>query len=478
MDPISSLTQFTVELTLIFGLLYVLCADLLGINKQILGLFAMIVIAGAACYVAIPERSLWLFSTFLVRDKLSVLAQLIALCSTALVIGASIQSKLIPEKQKGEFYVLMISLAFLLILMGSTTHLLMIFLAIESVSLTSYILTGFQKFNKRASEASLKYLLFGAVSSAIMLFGMSLLFGITGSLQLYSIAPIVSHGSALAQTVASVALVLMLVGFGFKISMAPFHAWAPDVYEGAPTPIAGFLTVAPKGIGFLVLFRVLHIAFPALSNQWSGMLIVLSMLTMTIGNVIAVSQSNVKRLLAYSSIAQAGYILMGLSAVNTIGAQGILIYLIAYLFTNLGAFLIVAIVEQSENNARLEAFYGLGQRNPFLALALTVFMLSLAGMPPLAGFIAKWYVFAGAIEKKLFTLAIVAALNSAVAGFYYFRIIKAMYLTAPEKTGPITRDNLAFVTILVALLGVAAIGLCPSPVIGLARSAITGFALI
>ncbi len=386
-------------------------------------------------------------------------------------ILASIDSNLIPETQKGEFYVLMLILGFLLIMMGSVTNLLMIFLAIESVSLTSYILTGFQKFNKRSSEASLKYLLFGAVSSAVMLFGMSILFGLTGTLELSQMAVILQSQQAANMNLALAALMFMLVGLCFKISAAPFHMWAPDVYEGAPTPVAAFLTVAPKSLGFLVLLRVLLTAFPASYSNWSGLLVTISILTMTIGNVVAVSQGNVKRLLAYSSIAQAGYMLMGLATANQIGIQAILIYIVAYIFTNLGAFLTVAIVEQSENSSRIEAFYGLGERSPGLALMLTIFLLSLAGIPPLAGFVGKWFVFASAIQKGFISLAVAAALNSAVAGYYYFRIVKAMYLTPSEKSSPVTRSNFALISIAVALAGTLVIGLNPTPFISFVQSA-------
>ena len=479
MDVVSSLKYFVPELILTGGSLAVLLLDLFNLNKKILGLLSVLSIVLA--FLSLPttiHQPIWIFSELYLLDGLGHLFKIFVFLATGISILATINSDQIPEKQKGEFYVLMLALAFLLIVMGSSTNLLMIFLAIESVSLTSYILVGFQKFNKRSSEASLKYLLFGAVASATMLFGISLLFGLTGTLELTQMSIAITQGGPDSIRCALVSLLFLLVGFGFKVSMVPFHMWAPDVYEGAPTPVAAFLTVAPKSLGFVVLFRLLLIAFPFAYAKWSSILTVLSILTMTIGNVVAVSQSNVKRILAYSSIAQAGYVLMGLATANEIGIQAIFIYLTTYLFTNLGAFLTVSIIEQSEKSNNLSAYNGLGKRSPGLAATLTIFLLSLAGIPPLAGFIAKWYVFASAMQGKFLVLAISAALNSAIAGYYYFKIVKAIYLTPAEQISPVRTNSFSRVAVLIALAGVIVIGLFPSPIISIIQNVLASFRMV
>ncbi len=475
MDALASLPYFIPHAVLIGAALLVLVLDLFGLEQKVNGLIALIGITVSLWLLPYPQKAMSLFSGLFYYDVFSYFLQIGLAIATSLAIASVIQSKLIPEKQKGEFYFLVTFLLFLLVLMGSTTNLLMIFLAIESVSLSSYILTGFRKFDKRSSEASLKYLLFGGVSSACMLFGMSILFGLTGTLELTQMNAVFKAASPSIIATAKVALVFLLVGFGFKISSVPFHAWAPDVYEGAPTPIAAFLTVAPKGIGFLVICRVLFSAFQNFHAEWSSILVVLSILTMTIGNITAVSQASAKRLLAYSSVAQAGYILMGLATASGTGVEAVFIYIITYIFTNMGAFLTLAAIEESEGSSRIEALNGLSKRNPFLAACMLIFMLSLAGIPPLAGFIGKWFVFASAIQHSFIMLAVAAAINSAIAAVYYFKIVRAMYLTHSDKHSPVTASNLAIACVVVALFGTVAIGLFPSSVISFVQVALVNF---
>jgi NADH-quinone oxidoreductase subunit N len=361
--------------------------------------------------------------------------------------------------------------------MAASTNLLMIFLAIESVSLTSYLLVGFQKFDKRASEAALKYVLFGAVSTALMLFGMSLVFGVTGAIDLSAIGAFVSQASTDLRVMILIGMVFVLAGVGFKISMAPFHMWAPDVYQGAPTPVTAFLTVAPKALGFAVLARMLFLAFPSFAANWSHLLSILAIITMTVGNVFAISQFDIKRMLAYSSIAQAGYILVGVATASALGLQAVLIYAIAYMFTNLGAFFTVLAVERSSGSNDLAAYNGLSSRNPFLALAMMIFLLSLAGIPPTAGFIGKIYIFAAAIEVNAIGLAIAVAVNSAIAAFYYFKIVRAMYLTPAQLGAQVANPLPLKLAVGTALLGTLLIGLCPPHLIRLAQESLSAFPL-
>lgn len=478
MDALTSLRYFTPELILAGGFFTILLLDLIGLGKRLLGFLTLFLLAWAASALFVINRPVWIFSDLYLIDGLAYLFKVMTILMVALPVTAAITSDQIPEKLKGEFYLLMTGIAFLLIVLGSTTNLLMIYLAMESVSITSYILSGLQTFSKRSSEASLKYLLFGSTASAVMLFGFSLLFGLTGTLELTAMPLTIAKGGMPSIYGGLAALFFILVGFGFKMTMVPFHMWAPDVYEGAPTPVTAFLTVAPKSLGFLVLFRILLIVFPFLYGRWSEMLMWFSILTMTVGNVVAVSQTNVKRILAYSSIAQAGYILMGLAVSNELGKEGIFIYLIAYLFTNLGAFLTLGIVEQHEKTTGLEVFEGLASRNPALALFFTIFLLSLAGIPPLAGFIAKWYVFGSAIQGGFILLAVAAAINSAIAAYYYFKIIRAMYLTSPQREGSVACSGFALTAVWISLAGTVAIGLFPSPVITFVHNVLLNFRMV
>ncbi len=268
-------------------------------------------------------------------------------------------------------------------------------------------------------------------------------------------------------------MLFLLVGIGFKISMVPFHMWAPDVYQGAPTPITAFLTVAPKALGFAVMTRVLLVAFPHLVHKWAPLFVGLSILTMTIGNLIAISQSDIKRLLAYSSIAQAGYILVGLATPGELGLQAMIIYITAYLFTNLGAFLTVIAIERNIGSNQIEAYNGLSERNPLLALALTIFLLSLAGIPPLAGFIGKIYIFSTAIQAHSIALAVAIALNSAVAAYYYFKVVKAMYLIPFSGINEPFKNPIPIkIAVVATLLGTLVIGLWPMQFIRLAEQSL------
>jgi proton-translocating NADH-quinone oxidoreductase chain N len=479
MNALESLPFVRSEIFLVGAFLLILCLDFFVKNKIWIGWLSFILlfvafIIGPDFY---PDEKL--FFGYYVWDPFTLLFKAVAYLTVGLTILASLTYRHIPEKARGEYFALLLIITLLLTVMGGVTNLLMIFLIIESVSLISYILVGFQKFDKESSEASLKYLLFGSVSSAIMLFGMSLLFGATGTIELGKIGAVIAQiQGAEFSRIALVGMILVLAGIGFKISMVPFHLWAPDVYQGAPTPIAGFLTVAPKALGFAVLIRVLVLAFPALTGHWLKLLVVLSILTMTAGNLIAISQSNVKRLLAYSSVAQAGYILVGIATASELGFQATLIYILAYLFTNLGAFFTVLAIERNTNSSDLEAYNGLSLRAPLLSLALTIFLLSLAGIPPLVGFIAKIYIFSAAIKINSVVLAVAIALNSAVAAYYYFKVVKAMYLTAPSiPYGKFQNPLPIKIAVCTALIGTIAIGLFPAEMLHFAEQSLAALPL-
>jgi len=444
-------------------------------QKKWLGIFSFIafVIAFLIPPPFYPDEGL--FFNYYLWDPFTFFFKTVAYITVALTILSSLVYEKIAEKFKGELYVLLLAMGPLLTIMSGASNLLMIFLTIESVSLTSYLLVGFQTFDKRSSEASLKYVLFGAVSTAVMLFGMSFIFGATGTIDLQNIAVAILQASGDTQAMTLIGLLLVLVGVGFKISIVPFHMWAPDVYQGAPTPVTAFLTVAPKAVGFAVLARIVYTAFPAFATKWSHLLGVLSILTMTAGNVIAISQTDVKRLLAYSSIAQAGYILVGFATPGVFGLQAVLIYITAYLFTNLGAFFTVLAIERNLGTNDLDAYNGLSKRAPLLAFALAIFLLSLAGIPPLAGFIGKIYIFSAAVKANAIVIAVAIAINSAIAAYYYFKVVKAMYLSETQNTERFTNPLPIKIVVAATLLGTFLIGLFPAQFIKIVEQSLATF---
>jgi len=369
----------------------------------------------------------------------------------------------------GEFFGLLLLALFAVCLLAAAADLVTLYLGIEFLGISAYALAGFAKRDPRSSEAGIKYFLVGAVSSAIMLYGMSLLYGITRATSLTAIGEYLLGVGG--DPTAMGAAMLVLVGLGFKVALVPFHMWCPDAYEGAPTPITAFLSVAPKAGGFAALVRVFLLALPGLA--WGPILAALAGLTMTVGNLLAIPQSNIKRMLAYSSIAQAGYIIIGLSVapLSSFGVPGVLFYLMAYLFMNLGAFAAVVAVSNSTGSDEVSDYAGLMRRSPFLASALVIFFLSLAGIPPLAGFLGKLLVFGAAIEAHYYTLAVVGVLNSVVSIYYYFNVVRMMFMRPAGGGEPIVVERALYLAVVLALVGTFALGLFPHAVIGLAQAA-------
>jgi NADH-quinone oxidoreductase subunit N len=344
--------------------------------------------------------------------------------------------------------------------MASAGDLVMLYLAIETVSIPMYVLAGFFVRNDQSTEAGFKYLLFGAMTSAVMLYGFSLLYGFSGTTDLQMILTGLQQGGVTDPLVLA-SLVLVLVGLSFKVSVVPFHFWAPDVYQGAPTPVAGFLSTASKAAGFAVLVRLLFIVFatPTMTNAWVIILAALSVATMTLGNLIALAQRNIKRMLAFSSIAHAGYILIGVVSVGSeLGLTSVVYYLVAYLLTNLAAFAVVA------GSDDMTAYYGLSRRSPMLALAMLVAFLSLAGMPPFAGFIAKVFIFAAAVDAGQIWLAVLGVLNSIIGLYYYLTVMKYVYLYRAEgDEEPLHVSGSFKLAIGVLVAGIVIVGTLFSP---------------
>ena len=399
---------------------------------SLVGLAAAVV---ATAVIGGADRGLFLGMVRL--DSFSVFFKVIISAATAATILFSLRSDEIDSKLKGEYYALLLAVALGMFLMASSTHLLMIFLSLETVSLTSYILAGFLTHNPRSSEAAFKYITYGAVASGTMLFGISLLFGMTGTGDVLQISQrlgeMFNRGDVYPLAVL-VSIVFILAGVGYKIASVPFHMWSPDVYEGAPIPVTAFLSVASKSAGFALFIRLFYSGFkPAnASVDWSLMLAVVSALTMTVGNLAALPQQNVKRLLAYSSIAHGGYLLMGSVLLTTEGLQAILVYLIIYLFMNLGAFYVVILIAEEVGSETIDGYRGLISRAPLVAVSMGIFLFSLTGIPPLAGFAGKWILFAAVIKERLYWLAIVGLLNSVISLYYYVRIVKAMFFDTAD----------------------------------------------
>jgi len=349
----------------------------------------------------------------------------------------------------GELYSLILALTLSGLLLSAADDLVMLYLALEMVSITSYVMVAYMKGDRMSNEASLKYVLFGAASTGSMLYGLSLLYGMTGTTSLPRIQEFLAGGIPDTNRFALYAVgLLILTGFGFKIAAVPFHFWCPDVYQGAATPVTALLSVAPKAAGLGIMarffFGTLSVAGTGawdLSGiiDWPQLVMLVSVVTMTVGNVAALTQNNMKRLLAYSSIAHAGYILMGVVALSANGARGILVYLLAYVFMNLGAFLVVTLVHLHEDTFDLRDYAGLYRRAPLLTVAMAFFLLSLVGIPPFVGFLGKLYVFASVIEAGYGWYAVVGAVNAAIAAYYYFRILKTMTIDAGNEDKPALR---------------------------------------
>lgn len=404
-------------------------------------------------------------------DPLAVFFKLFMLATTILVLLAG-RDYFRGMPHEGDLPALLVLAALAMILLAGSADLVLIALYVQLVSVVSYILVGVWKDEPLANEATLKFFLFGAVSVTVMLYGLSLLFGATGTLNLLELARRLPTADP---TIVVLGLALTLAGYGFKVAMAPFHVWVADTYQGAPTPIAALLSVGPKAAGLAVLLRTLAVGVPTGEANWPPAMAVLAALTMTVGNVLALRQANLKRLLAYSSIGQAGFLLMGVAAAgrDELSVPALLFYLVAYLVMNIGAFAVVTAVERGVASVDLDGYEGLGARAPRLAFALTLFLLSLAGIPPLAGFVGKTMLFGAALGAGFGWLAAVAAANSALSLYYYVQPIARMYLRPPNgAAAPSAARALAW-AIALSLAVTLLAGILPEPLVALARAGAT-----
>ena len=439
-----SLQHFLPELILIFTILFVIIADLIpslkkySFNLTLVGL----VLVGFMMFILGPGDKL-IFETMLMDDLFSFYFKTIILLSTFSIILVSKFSNELDDEFRIEYNVLLLIVLLGMFLMTSSVNLVMIYLSLELVSIPSYILAGILKNDKKSNEASLKYVIFGSFASGLMLYGFTYLYGISGSTNIYEI-----YNSILLienPSIVLISILFILVGFGYKISMVPFHYWTPDVYEGSPITITAFLSVAPKAAGFALFLRTFFVLFTndgnflsttsILNIDWPFLLAVLSAATMTVGNLLALRQDNVKRMLAYSTISHVGFMLMALCTLNVEAVAGIMFYLLIYSFMNLSAFYMVVFASNKLNASNVDDWNGIGFKNPILGVFMVLSLVSLAGLPPTSGFVGKVYLFRSLFyDKEFFWLAIIAILNSVVSLYYYFRIVKAMYFVNDDNS--------------------------------------------
>jgi NADH-quinone oxidoreductase subunit N len=412
-----------------------------------------------------------LFGGSFVQDELAIFAKRLFLLATLIGVMGSLALRAPTFARRATEYHLAILASLLgMLVLASARDLILLFVAFELMSIPLYYLAGFLKREAEAVEAALKFFLVGTVSSAVLLYGLSFVYGVAGTTEIRGIARALQNGHPLMVF----GMVLALAGLGFKIAAFPFHMWVPDTYEAASTPFVAWLSVAPKAAGFVVIFRLYLEGMGDRVVLWVPLAAGLATITIVAGNLMAIPQQNVKRLLAYSGIAHIGYMLVGLAAVSANGVAMMLFYLVAYLFGNMGAFLVVEAVAQSEGSESLAAYRGLAQRSPVLALSMLLFLLSLGGIPFVAGFWAKLYVFWAAAERGLYALVLVGAVLTVVALFYYLLVAKRMYIDAPETTAPIVVAPLLTLSILICVLGVVGMGVYPKPFVMAALRAASG----
>lgn len=420
------------------------------------------------------------FDGMVVIDNYTLVFNLIFILGYVLTALISLRTLSREGYNYSEFYILLMGATLGMMMMASAGNLLMVFVGIETLSISLYVLAGFARKRVESNEAALKYLLLGAFSTGFLLYGIALIYGTTGTTDLTKISNFLLFSQAAPSVPLIAGVMLLLVGLMFKASLVPFHMWAPDVYQGAPTPVTAFMSTGAKAAAYAVLFRVLVTAMPTLIEYWRPVLYVVAVLTMTIGNVTAISQQNIKRMLAFSSIAHAGYIVIAILSYNQLGATGILYYLLAYTLMNLGAFgVLAAIRRKNQANETLSSFAGLAGRSPFYAAMMAIFMFSLAGIPPMAGFMGKFMIFSAAIKEytagqgDMLPLVIVAVINAVISVYFYIRVVVVMYMNDPEQDLDPEPANLgAGLSLVISAAGIFFLGVLPSIAIELLNNAI------
>jgi NADH-quinone oxidoreductase subunit N len=443
-------------------------------ERMPIGPLGLIGLAGAAISTALLwDRNAGSFG-LVAADNFGLFVSGVLIVIGILSLGISVPSLQRGRLPRGEYYALLLFAIAGMMLMAMATDLLVIFLALEVLSLAVYVLTGIRRDSPAATEAALKYFLLGSFASAFFLYGIAFAYGLTGSTRLDRIGSLFAAQAMTPTPMQLLAVALILVGFAFKVSAVPFHMWTPDAYEGAPAAVTGFMSTGVKAAAFAAFVRVFLSAFEPLRAEWAGLIWAIAAATMILGTVVGVAQTSVKRMLAYSSIAHGGYLLVALVSANDLGKGAILFYLLVYAVTNLGAFGVVAVLEGSDQpNDRIADYAGLWQRHPGLTLLMTIFLLSLGGFPPLGGFVAKWYVFSAAMQGGQVALAIIGVLTSVVSVFFYLSIVVMMYMR-PSEGGASTPDvpRVAGAALVASAIIVLYLGLLPSRLLDLAAASI------
>ncbi len=480
---LGSLAPFAPGLVVAGTLLAVLA---LGLVERARRLAEWVGLAGtslalALVYAARDEDPVLLFQGMLASDGLASFFQILILLATVLALPLALRSSEIPVADRNELIVLVLASSFGGMLLVAATDLVMIYLAFELVSLLSYVLACYQRSGRASAEAGLKYVIYGGVASGLMIFGFSLLYGIAGSTAIGDVQRALRAGGTTVTAAAAVAAALSLVGFGYKVASAPFHMWAPDVYEGAPTPVTAYFSVVPKVAGFGALMRFFYLGFASSSKDgwqplagvsWVQMLELMCVATMTVGNLAALSQRRLRRMLAYSGIAHAGYVLIGVVMLTPRGVEASAVYLCVYAFMNLGAFAVVAAVVDRTGNDELASFRGLfwsGPEGAFVSVAAAIFLFALVGAPPTAGFTGKLLLFGAAVEQHRYALAAAGLLNTLLSVYFYFKVLQAMFLTMPEGASRVAWSRGSLVLIAVLVVPTLGLGIRAEPLLALAR---------
>ena len=451
MNNLQSLSFFYPELLLTLVILFAIIYDLL-IDSSESGKVGWVLVFGLvlvaiAIWFQDSSKVTTLFTDAVVLDPFSTFFKLLIILATIFVSVVSLYSNELRDYRKGEYFYLLGIITFGLFMMVSSIDLIMVYVSIEIVSIMSFVLAGYLKKNTRSNEAALKYVVYGAFSSGIMLFGLSYIYGLTGSTNFFQIQQILASSGSESNSAILMAVVMILAGFGYKVSAVPFHFWTPDVYEGSPTTITAYLSIAPKAGAFAMMIRFFNQVLAdggAMSGlgsisttdlPWASLISLLAVLTMTVGNVVAIQQDNIKRMLAYSSIAHAGYMLLAMPVMSGDSIYAIMVYLVMYLFMNLGAFFVVITIKNKTNGETFDDYKGLGWEMPIVGITMTLFMVSLTGLPPTAGFIGKFYIFASLIQGggSFYWLVVIGGINSVVSLYYYLRVVKVMYFDGDRK---------------------------------------------
>ncbi|BCB97017.1 NADH-quinone oxidoreductase subunit N [Dissulfurispira thermophila] len=457
--PFLDLAPVTPEIIITISATVLLILELIFKNKAVLA-FVAVAVAASAMYV-MPSSYGQTFGGMFVSDGYSTYFKLIFMINLILTILISLKYIQRQKAEYGEYYSLLLFATTGMMLMASAKDLIILYLGLELMALSTYILAGIKRHDIKSNEAAMKYFLLGAFSSALLLYGISLIYGMTTTTDIYKIA---EHLKTTEVTITLLlSMVLIVVAFSFKIAAAPFHMWAPDVYEGAPASITAFMSVGPKAAGFAVIGRVFYIAFQSIQADWTPILIGIAILTMAVGNILAIAQTNIKRMLAYSSIAHAGYMLIGIIPGTQESMSAMMVYMLIYAFMNIGAFAIVILLEKGEE---ISDYEGLSKSHPLVAALMLIFMFSLTGIPPTAGFIGKFNLFMAAVKAGYTWLVVIAVIFSAISAYYYLRIVMNMYMKEMKEEVAIAPSPSLGIAILITVLMIFVIGIMPSVVIG------------